>query len=81
MGDQTWTPIPGADSCMVTAAGPDGVTLSRKPSSVRGPPQRGLTGTRRHHLASGRSDAEAVERVLIGSAAVAFPRSSRCLSP
>ena len=31
MADQVWTPLPATGPYTVTAAGPDGVTLSRNP--------------------------------------------------
>ena len=31
MGDQEWKPVPGSGPYMVTAAGPNGVTLGRNP--------------------------------------------------
>ena len=75
MADQVWTPLPGTGPYMVTAAGPDGVTLSRNPyfrewsAAARPDGYPDVITWRRVE-----SDAEAVEHVLNGSAAVAFPQ-------
>jgi YVTN family beta-propeller protein len=75
MGDQTWTPIPGTGPYVVTSAGPDGVTLSRNPyfrqwSAAARPDGYPDVITWRRVA----SNAQAVEDVLSGSAAVAFPQ-------
>jgi YVTN family beta-propeller protein len=75
MADQEWTPIPGTGPYVVTAAGPDGVTLSRNPHfsqwSAAARPDGYPDAITWRRVAS---DAQAVEDVLRGSAAVAFPR-------
>ena len=75
IGDQKWTPIPGTGPYVVTAAGPDEVTLSRNPhfrqwSAAARPDGYPDVITWRRVA----SDAQALEDVLTGSAAVAFPR-------
>jgi YVTN family beta-propeller protein len=75
MADQVWTPLPATGPYAVTAASPDGVTLGRNPYfrewSAAARPDGYPDVITWHRVAS---DTQAVEHVLSGSAAVAFPQ-------
>lgn len=76
MGDLEWAPLPATGPYTVTAAGPEGVTLSRNPYfrawSVAAQPD-GYPDVIAYRSVG--SDALAVDHVLGGTAAVAFPQA------